>query len=61
MRFGGIEALVLLFIVLLLFGATKLPGLAKSAGESVKIFKKSASDDDASGEASNEEKATQNA
>ena len=53
--------LVLLFIVLLLFGATKLPGLAKSAGESVKIFKKSASDDDASGEASNEEKAAQNA
>lgn len=61
MRFGGIEAIVLLIIVLLVFGAAKLPGLAKSAGESVKIFKKAASDGDASGEASNEEKETQNA
>ena len=35
----GWHALVLLVIVVLLFGATKLPGLAKSVGQSMKIFK----------------------
>lgn len=35
----GIHGLVLLAIVVLLFGATKLPGLAKSIGQSMKIFK----------------------
>ena len=37
--FTGWHALVLLVIVVLLFGATKLPGLAKSVGQSMKIFK----------------------
>lgn len=31
--------IVLLVIVLLLFGSTRLPGLAKSIGQSMKIFK----------------------
>ena len=35
----GWHALILLVIVLLLFGATKLPALAKSVGQSAKIFK----------------------
>jgi sec-independent protein translocase protein TatA len=35
----GWHAVVILVIVLLLFGAPKLPGLAKSLGQSMKIFK----------------------
>ena len=37
---GGMTAIVILVVVLLLFGATKLPALAKSVGQSAKIFKK---------------------
>jgi sec-independent protein translocase protein TatA len=37
--FTGWHALILLVIVVLLFGASKLPGLAKSVGQSMKIFK----------------------
>ena len=35
----GWHFVVILFIVLLLFGAPKLPGLARSLGPSMKIFK----------------------
>ncbi len=35
----GWHLLVIVFLVLLLFGAPKLPGLAKSVGQSMKIFK----------------------
>ena len=35
----GWHFVVILFIVLLLFGAPKLPGLARSLGQSMKIFK----------------------
>lgn len=42
---GGGELLIVLFIVLLLFGATKLPQLAKGLGQSVKEFKKASKDD----------------
>ncbi|NKY39627.1 Sec-independent protein translocase subunit TatA [Cellulomonas septica] len=31
--------IVLVLVVLLLFGANRLPGLAKSVGQSMKIFK----------------------
>lgn len=41
---GGWELIVILFIVLLLFGAKKLPGLAGSMGESIKEFRKSTRD-----------------
>lgn len=44
-RIGPIEALVCLAIVLLCVGATRVPKLAKSLGESVKIFKKSVKED----------------
>lgn len=46
---GGGELLIILFIVLLLFGAKKLPGLAGSIGTSMKEFRRAtreASDDD---------------
>lgn len=37
---GGTELLVILFIVLLLFGAKKLPELSRSLGKSLGEFKK---------------------
>ena len=37
---GGWHLVVILFIILLLFGAPKLPGLARSLGQSMKILKK---------------------
>ena len=39
MRFGLPEMLVVLFIVLLIFGANRLPDLAKGIGKSIKNFK----------------------
>lgn len=36
----GWHFLILLIVILLLFGAPKLPGLAKSLGESMRIFRK---------------------
>lgn len=38
--FSGWHLILILVLVLLLFGAAKLPGLAKSVGESVRIIKK---------------------
>lgn len=37
---GGQELLIVLFIVLLLFGGSRLPRLAKGLGQSVNEFKK---------------------
>lgn len=37
--FGLPHLILILVIVLLLFGAPKLPGLAKSIGQSMKIFR----------------------
>jgi sec-independent protein translocase protein TatA len=45
--FTGWHALILLVIIILLFGATKLPGLAKSVGQSMKIFKNEVKSEDA--------------
>lgn len=39
-----IEVILIVGILLLLFGAKKLPQLAKGVGESLKIFKKEISD-----------------
>ena len=47
---NGWHFLILLVVILLVFGAPKLPGLAKSLGQSLKIFrnemKSSDTDDD---------------
>lgn len=52
---GGWELIVILFIVLLLFGARKLPDLASSMGRSIKEFRKATrdaiDDEDSDGEA----------
>ncbi|MEX0705364.1 MAG: twin-arginine translocase TatA/TatE family subunit [Nitriliruptoraceae bacterium] len=37
---GGTELIIILFIVLLLFGARKLPDLAGSMGRSIREFRK---------------------
>ena len=40
MNFGAPELIIILLIVLLVFGSTKLPKLARSLGEAQKEFKK---------------------
>ena len=51
MKLGPMELLIILFIVLLLFGAKRLPDLAKSMGKGINEFKKGmAGDDDKPGE-----------
>ena len=40
MRLGWSEILVILLVVLLLFGAKRLPDLARSIGKSLQEFKK---------------------
>lgn len=50
---GGPELIIILFIVLLFFGAKKLPGLAGSLGTSMREFRKATQtvdDDDADGD-----------
>ncbi len=41
---GPLEVIILLVVVLLLFGATRLPKLARSMGEASKEFKKGLKD-----------------
>jgi sec-independent protein translocase protein TatA len=40
----GWHLLIIVAVILLLFGATKLPTLAKSVGQSARIFKKEMKD-----------------
>ena len=46
----GWHLLAIVFLVLLLFGAPKLPGLAKSVGQSLKIFKNEVKSDKVDGD-----------
>lgn len=43
------ELLIILVIVLVLFGASRIPEIAKSLGKGIKEFKKSVKDDKPSG------------
>ncbi len=43
---GGPELLLIFAVLLLLFGGSKLPGLAKGLGQSIKEFKKAAKEGD---------------
>ena len=43
---GGLELVLILAVVLLLFGGKKIPELAKGLGQGIKNFKKSVKDDD---------------
>jgi TatA/E family protein of Tat protein translocase len=40
---GGSEVLLIMFLVLILFGSDKLPGLARGMGKTIREFKKAAS------------------
>lgn len=46
MDVGPLELVLILVIVVLLFGAKRLPETANSVGESLKIFKKSIESDE---------------
>jgi sec-independent protein translocase protein TatA len=43
---GGGEWVLILLVLLLLFGGTKLPALAKGLGQSMKEFKKASKEED---------------
>lgn len=45
MNFGMTEVLIIAFIIIFLFGAKKLPELAKGLGSSIKNFKKGINED----------------
>ena len=45
-NFGGPDLFIILLIVLILFGAKKLPDLARSLGQSMNEFKKAREDID---------------
>ena len=46
MNLGATELLIILAVVLLLFGSTRLPKLAKSLGQASKEFKKGVDGED---------------
>ncbi len=46
MPMGGLEVVILLVIILLFFGAKRIPELARSFGVGVRELKKAASEDD---------------
>ena len=48
MPMGGLEVLILLVIILLFFGAKRIPELARSFGVGARELKKAASEDDES-------------
>jgi sec-independent protein translocase protein TatA len=50
-RIGWGEMLLILLVVLILFGSTRLPALGKSLGEGIKNLKKGLSSDDDDGAA----------
>jgi sec-independent protein translocase protein TatA len=43
---GGPEILLIALVILLLFGATRLPKLGRSMGQSIRGFKKGLNEDD---------------
>ena len=46
MPFGGLELVILVIIILLFFGAKRVPELARSIGVGARELKKAASEDD---------------
>jgi sec-independent protein translocase protein TatA len=48
---GPTELIIVLVILMLLFGGSKLPGLAKGLGQSIREFKKASKEGDDDGKA----------
>ncbi len=59
MGFGIKELLIILFIILLLFGSSKLPSLARSMGSALNEFKEGLKTANKDGEKKEEEKKPQ--
>ncbi len=57
MPMGGMELLILLVIILLFFGARRVPELARSLGVGARELKKAASEDDDENQAKEPDKA----
>jgi sec-independent protein translocase protein TatA len=55
---GGMEIVLILAVVLLFFGGSKLPGLARGFGQSIKEFKKGMKEDPNAGAKVRVEKTT---
>lgn len=53
---GGSEWILILLIVIILFGAKKIPDLMKGIGSGIREFKKAASGDDDASKADKSEK-----
>ena len=47
---GGFEWIIILLVILLLFGANRLPQLAKGMGESIRNFKQGMAENEAEDE-----------
>lgn len=47
MHFGPLEIIIIVALIVLLFGARRLPDLARSIGQSMKEFRKGLKHDDA--------------
>lgn len=60
MRLNGWEWIIILVIVLLLWGGPKLPGLAKSLAQSLRIFKKEMKSEDSNKSGSKDEGSSSN-
>ena len=50
---SGPELIIIIFIILLLFGAKKLPELAQGLGKGIREFKKATRDEDDSSKVNN--------
>ena len=46
MRFGAMEILLILVLALVVFGGSKLSGVGKALGQSIREFKKEVGDDE---------------
>ena len=59
MRLGTMEILLIVVLALVVFGGSKIAGLGKALGQSIREFKKEVKDDDEKkdGEAENADKA----
>ena len=59
MRLGTIEILLIVVLALVVFGGSKIAGVGKALGQSIREFKKEVKDDDEkkAGEAENAEQA----